>query len=405
MSNQLVGTVYQSIIDEVINSSRLDFEEAGINVSTLEDLKQVWQGKLSGLKIAHFPWDPPAPEAPSNNATAAQARAAQQQQQQQQQQQAQQQQMHQQQMHHQQQQQQQQQQQSQQPYIKSEPGMSQQYPQVQNGVKIKSEPGMEPQGVMYGVPQANLTGNPTHDPHLAAMRAQHNIAQKFGPQLQARPASGLVLPGMNPGPPPQHRPANGQQQHNGIPQHDGGDDEEIPIEGFGSLTREEADKVLLTRIGKAERQRAEASEKLAQALQNLKVSSAKSKAKGKGKARRARKLDAYEEALNHNSSYPYPSETPMLVLSSNASSGPRVPQLDGDSEDEIDEDAINSDLDDPEEDEIDNEDDDEVPQIMLCMYDKVQRTKNKWKCVLKDGVLTINGQEYVFHKANGEYEW
>lgn len=70
----------------------------------------------------------------------------------------------------------------------------------------------------------------------------------------------------------------------------------------------------------------------------------------------------------------------------------KVPQLDGDSE-EDDEDAINSDLDDPEEEELDNEDEDEVPQIMLCMYDKVQRTKNKWKCVLKDGVLTINGQE------------
>jgi len=95
----------------------------------------------------------------------------------------------------------------------------------------------------------------------------------------------------------------------------------------------------------------------------------------------------------------------MFSSSSSPSSGPRVPQLDGGFGDDIDEDAINSDLDDPEDDEIDNEDDDEVPQIMLCMYDKVQRTKNKWKCVLKDGVLTINGQEYVFHKANGEYEW
>jgi len=72
-------------------------------------------------------------------------------------------------------------------------------------------------------------------------------------------------------------------------------------------------------------------------------------------------------------------------------------QMDGESGDEevVDEDAINSDLDDPEDDEIDGEDDDEVPQIMLCMYDKVQRTKNKWKCVLKDGVLTINKTEFV----------
>ncbi|KAF8541552.1 transcription factor IIA, alpha/beta subunit [Trichophaea hybrida] len=226
------------------------------------------------------------------------------------------------------------------------------------------------------------------------MRAQQNIAQKFGPQLQARPASGLVLPGMNPGPPPPHQ---NQRPHNGIPQHDGGDDDEdnedeqIAIEGFGSLTRDEADNVLLKRIGRAERERAKATEELSQALQNLKVSSAKRKAKGKGKARR--KLDAYDEALNPNSSYPYPSVPSETSLPSSAL---RVPQLDaaGDSDDENDEDAINSDLDDSEEDEIDNDDDDEVPQIMLCMYDKVQRTKNKWKCVLKDGVLTINGREY-----------
>ena len=27
------------------------------------------------------------------------------------------------------------------------------------------------------------------------------------------------------------------------------------------------------------------------------------------------------------------------------------------------------------------------------------------KCILKDGVLTANGREYVFHKAQGEFEW
>ena len=51
MSNTLVGNVYSSIIEEVINSSRIDFEEAGVNASTLEDLKQVWQSKLSDYKV------------------------------------------------------------------------------------------------------------------------------------------------------------------------------------------------------------------------------------------------------------------------------------------------------------------------------------------------------------------
>jgi transcription initiation factor TFIIA large subunit len=46
---------------------------------------------------------------------------------------------------------------------------------------------------------------------------------------------------------------------------------------------------------------------------------------------------------------------------------------------ELDEDAINSDLDDPDEGLNDEEDEDEgMGHIMLCMYDKVQRVKNKW---------------------------
>jgi len=47
-------------------------------------------------------------------------------------------------------------------------------------------------------------------------------------------------------------------------------------------------------------------------------------------------------------------------------------------EDEKDEDAINSDLDDPEEKDMDDDEDDEGANTMLCMYDKVQRVKNKW---------------------------
>jgi transcription initiation factor TFIIA large subunit len=49
-----------------------------------------------------------------------------------------------------------------------------------------------------------------------------------------------------------------------------------------------------------------------------------------------------------------------------------------DEDDESDEDAINSDLDDPDDNVEENEDDEEAGQIMLCMYDKVQRVKNKW---------------------------
>ncbi|RKP24353.1 transcription factor IIA, alpha/beta subunit, partial [Syncephalis pseudoplumigaleata] len=70
-----------------------------------------------------------------------------------------------------------------------------------------------------------------------------------------------------------------------------------------------------------------------------------------------------------------------------------------------DEDAINSDLDDSDEDTVSGEGDEDTPNIILCQYEKVTRTKNKWKCVLKDGVMTMDGRDYVFHRANGDFEW
>lgn len=41
MSNAAVGPVYEAIINEVINSVRVDFEENGVDDSALEDLKKV----------------------------------------------------------------------------------------------------------------------------------------------------------------------------------------------------------------------------------------------------------------------------------------------------------------------------------------------------------------------------
>lgn len=61
-----------------------------------------------------------------------------------------------------------------------------------------------------------------------------------------------------------------------------------------------------------------------------------------------------------------------------------------------DDDEIGSDLDDSDEDEGDGNED-----MVLCLYDKVQRVKNKWKCVLRDGIASINGRDYLFSKCNG----
>ncbi|KAG0343194.1 transcription factor IIA subunit alpha [Podila horticola] len=76
-----------------------------------------------------------------------------------------------------------------------------------------------------------------------------------------------------------------------------------------------------------------------------------------------------------------------------------IGQVDG-ADDEHDDTELGSDLDDSEDDM-----DEELDNIGLCQYDKVSRTKNKWKFVLKDGILLINGRDYLFHKANGDCDF
>ncbi|KAJ7238592.1 transcription factor IIA, alpha/beta subunit [Mycena haematopus] len=75
--------------------------------------------------------------------------------------------------------------------------------------------------------------------------------------------------------------------------------------------------------------------------------------------------------------------------------------------------AINSDLDDSDSEPEDGKDADESSgagvdiDIVFCTYDKVARVKNKWKGVLKDGVIHTGGKDYLFQKCTGcwEFEW
>ncbi|KAI0302683.1 transcription factor IIA, alpha/beta subunit [Russula brevipes] len=87
-------------------------------------------------------------------------------------------------------------------------------------------------------------------------------------------------------------------------------------------------------------------------------------------------------------------------------SHPSLPQPTQSSTASVDDEAINSDLDDS--DSEGEEDPDEGPgvsDIVFCTYDKVARVKNKWKCILKDGMIHINGKDYLFAKCTGEFEW
>ncbi|NWX13342.1 TF2AY factor, partial [Aegotheles bennettii] len=43
--------------------------------------------------------------------------------------------------------------------------------------------------------------------------------------------------------------------------------------------------------------------------------------------------------------------------------------------------------------------------VIVCQYDKIHRSKNKWKFYLKDGVMSFEGKDHVFAKAIGDAEW
>lgn len=47
----------------------------------------------------------------------------------------------------------------------------------------------------------------------------------------------------------------------------------------------------------------------------------------------------------------------------------------------------------------------DTDNVIVCQYDKITRIKNRWKFHLKDGVMNINGRDYLFSKANGDAEW
>uniref|UniRef100_A0A3P8T5K3 General transcription factor IIA, 1-like n=1 Tax=Amphiprion percula TaxID=161767 RepID=A0A3P8T5K3_AMPPE len=47
----------------------------------------------------------------------------------------------------------------------------------------------------------------------------------------------------------------------------------------------------------------------------------------------------------------------------------------------------------------------DTDNVIVCQYDKIHRSKNRWKFHLKDGVMCYRGRDYVFSKAVGEAEW
>ncbi|KAG6141151.1 hypothetical protein E4U10_001326 [Claviceps purpurea] len=370
MSNQAVGAVYQIIIDEVINTSRVDFEESGVEEHVLEELRQGWQQKLTQLDVARFPWDPkpeapppapPAPRAASQSAAQAQFPPNQTQ-----------------------------------GYTgyTGHNGVRPEQGYVKNEVEIKHEPGMQP--LLPAIPSFNAADKNS----LAASRAAQRLADQYG--SRAAGSISAIQAGHKPHPPqgqqpqgqqPQSQQPQGQQPQGPQGQANGGGASSLSngqTDGPGDAVEEDYEGILMQRSAEG-------------TLHELARVDIDRLLHGQIAARaKAMEGGGLMLPLKEAASRAGPSAARTRAK------GKAIAGYDGADEDEDidDEDAINSDLDDPEDDNDEDEVDDEgLGHIMLCMYDKVQRVKNKWKCTLKDGVLTVNGKEYVFHKATGEYEW
>lgn len=49
--------------------------------------------------------------------------------------------------------------------------------------------------------------------------------------------------------------------------------------------------------------------------------------------------------------------------------------------------------------------DDNPPDFITAQYEKVQRTKQKYKCVFKDVIIHIKGKDYVVKRVNADIEY
>eukprot|EP01092_Planopodium_desertum_P005192 TRINITY_DN2183_c0_g2_i1.p1 TRINITY_DN2183_c0_g2~~TRINITY_DN2183_c0_g2_i1.p1 ORF type:complete len:156 (+),score=19.10 TRINITY_DN2183_c0_g2_i1:24-470(+) len=78
----------------------------------------------------------------------------------------------------------------------------------------------------------------------------------------------------------------------------------------------------------------------------------------------------------------------------------KLPQLDGEDDEEEDDPELGSDLDDSEEEDVDTD------NLVLCQYELVGKLKKgKRKCKLKDGIMHLNGTDYVFSRGDGQLDW
>ncbi|KAL8758855.1 MAG: hypothetical protein Q9184_003804 [Pyrenodesmia sp. 2 TL-2023] len=390
-------------MDEVLDQVAIAFEEDGVNHSVLDELKKTWQRRLTASKCASFPWDPPPipppmavpPPLPSNAPRPQQVPS------------------------------------SGPPALSSTNNGS-------SGVTVKQEPPYGNHGLPHGM-------QPNYGNSIAQQRAAAHLQQKYGPnanlqisQLQAQAAMS------NPGSQPQNpqniqlpQPMNDQQRRALAERHRAMQTQQMqqaqPIQQTQQTQQtqqnqqtQQTQQIHQPQPTQQTQQRSQVSDAQTDGVAEWDdmVTQRRAAALGDPSSVYAadltirQQLEESSRAMEGGGLMLPLSEQPKHVLglrlggasrgTAQHASALKIPQVDGvgdsdedkkvikdeDVDDDEDEDAINSDLDDPDDDVVEEVgEDSNQGQIMLCTYDKVQRVKNKWKCVLKDGVLTTGGKE------------
>ncbi|XP_020223841.1 transcription initiation factor IIA large subunit [Cajanus cajan] len=90
-----------------------------------------------------------------------------------------------------------------------------------------------------------------------------------------------------------------------------------------------------------------------------------------------------------------PASTPALVAQN---------EVGNEFDDDDDEPPLNEE-DDDDLDDMEQGEDQNTHHLVLAQFDKVTRTKSRWKCTLKDGIMHINNKDILFNKATGEFDF
>nr|XP_029150831.1 transcription initiation factor IIA subunit 1 isoform X4 [Arachis hypogaea] len=93
-----------------------------------------------------------------------------------------------------------------------------------------------------------------------------------------------------------------------------------------------------------------------------------------------------------------PVSTPALIAQNEVAN-------DNEEEDDDDDEPLNENDDDDDFDDLDQGEDQHTHHLVLAQFDKVTRTKSRWKCTLKDGIMHINNKDILFNKATGEFDF